>query len=110
VPTDYLRADDPDFYWPPDVFPESWRLVRVPQPGVSRALDGVSLVEIGNAMVVVAEQTGGALPDDLKREALSMFGGKRMTQTIGSRLEDALQRAVTIGLLARLASGVVVAG
>lgn len=108
VPAEYRRATDSDFYWPVDVSPDSWRLVRVPQPGVSRPLDGVSLVEIGNAMVVVAEQTGGIDQDDLKREAMRMFGVARMGQQVAARLADALQLALTKGTLVRSASGVVV--
>ena len=108
VPTEYLRANDPEFYWPLDVFPESWPLVRVPKSGVSRPLDGVSLVEIGNAMAVVAEQSGGIDPDDLKREAMKLFGITRMGQQVGARLEEALQRSLAAGQVVRSASGVVV--
>jgi len=108
VPAEYKRANDTDFYWPVEVFPESWHLVRLPAPGVSRPIEFVSLVEIGNAMVIVAQQSGGVGTEELKREALAMFGGKRVTEGIGMRLQSALQRALHTGLLAE-SSGLVVA-
>lgn len=37
-----------------------WRILRQPPAGVSRQLDHVSLIEIGNAMVIVADQTRGS--------------------------------------------------
>ena len=109
VPAEYFRSADPEFYWPVDVLPESWKLVRVPQSGASRQIEDVSLVEIGNAMVIVAQQSGGAPADELKREAMKMFGITRMGQKIAPRLDEALQRALTLGLLAGSPSGQVVA-
>lgn len=53
----------------------------------------VSLIEIGNAMAVVVAQTGGIEAEELKREALGMFGGKRMTAGIEARLGEALEVA-----------------
>ncbi|WP_263993281.1 DUF3320 domain-containing protein, partial [Mycolicibacterium fallax] len=76
VPPEYRREGDRDFYWPLDVDPMTWRVVRTPSSGESRPLDEVSLVEIGNAMAIAAEQSGGMRVDELKREALNMFGGK----------------------------------
>jgi hypothetical protein len=109
VPAEYFRSADPEFYWPVDVLPESWKLVRVPQSGASRQIEDVSLVEIGNAMAIVAQQSGGAPADELKREAMKMFGITRMGQKIAPRLDEALQRALTLGLLAGSPSGQVVA-
>lgn len=108
VPVDYRRSADPEgFYWPTGVDPATWRVVRCPADGESRVLDEVSLIEIGNAMAVVAEQTGGIEAEDLKREALGMFGGKRVTQAIGARLGEALEFVVARGLLGRGSSGLV---
>ncbi len=61
VPQEFTPVDDIDFYWPTGVEPQTWRNVRVPESGESRPIDEVSLNELGNAMVVVAEQSGGAL-------------------------------------------------
>ncbi|WP_301120926.1 DUF3320 domain-containing protein [Mycolicibacterium fortuitum] len=108
VPAEYRRKDDADFYWPVDVDPASWKLLRQPKSGVTRVLDEVSLIEIGNAMIIVAEQTGGVEREEIKREALTLLGGKRVTQAIGARLEAALQRSLDVGVLKLSAAGVVV--
>ena len=60
-----------------------------------------------DAAAVIAEQSGGIAVDDLKRDALAMFGGKRITQAIGARLDEALARALTSGVLTLQASGIV---
>lgn len=100
VPVDYRRRSDPEgFYWPAGIDPESWREVRCPADGESRPIDEVSLIEIGNAMLVVAEQTGGIDAEELKREALGLFGGKRMTAGIEARLGKAMERAMGMGML-----------
>jgi hypothetical protein len=108
VPADYRRRSGEGFYWPIGVEPENWRIVRRPPPGASRQLDHVSLIEIGNAMIVVAEQTGGIQPDDLKREALNLLGSRRVTQTVGTRLGHALSAALKRGVLRQNASGLIV--
>ncbi|MDH6199086.1 hypothetical protein M2272_005753 [Mycobacterium frederiksbergense] len=110
VPTQYEHASDPDFYWPSGVDPLSWRTVRASNKGEGRPIGEVSLVEIGNAMTIVAEQAGGIAVDDLKRDALAVFGGTRITQAIGARLDEALDRAVAVGTLKKLPSGIVVVG
>jgi hypothetical protein len=99
VPSEYRRDDGEGFYWPTDVDPATWRVVRCPVDGESRPIDEVSLIEIGNAMIVIAEQTGGIETDELKREALGLFGGRRMTAGIEARLDAALDRAVQKGSL-----------
>jgi hypothetical protein len=108
VPTEYLRGDDREFYWPNGANPASWRTVRTSKRGEGRPLSEISLVEIGNAMVVVAEQAGGSGVEDLKREALALFGGIRITKDIGARLDEALERALAVGALKQLPSGIVV--
>ena len=109
VPGDFTRPGDRDFYWPNGIDPESWRTVRRPADAASRPLDEISLVEIGNAMLVVAEESGGIDAAGIKREALALFGGKRVTQAIGTRLDAALTRALDKGLLTQAGSGVLVA-
>ncbi len=105
VPADYRRRTGEGFYWPVGVEPENWRIVRRPPEGASRQLDHVSLIEIGNAMIVVAEQTGGIEADELKREALNLLGSRRVTQTVGMRLGHALSAALKRGVLRQNASG-----
>src|SRR5699024_478157 len=42
VPADYYRRSDPEgFYWPTGVDPKTWREVRCPVDGESRAIDEV---------------------------------------------------------------------
>lgn len=108
VPADYRRRTGEGFYWPVGVEPENWRIVRRPADGVSRQLDHVSLIEIGNAMIVVAEQTGGIVADELKREALNLLGSKRITQVVGMRLGHALTAALKRGVLRENGSGLIV--
>lgn len=107
VPVEYRRATGEGFYWPKDTDPQTWRIVRRPPDGVARPLEEVCLIEIGNAMMVVAEQTGGIQTDDLKREALTLFGGRRITQEIGARLDAALTEALTKGLLNQSNTGII---
>jgi hypothetical protein len=107
VPLEHRHEGDGEFYWPRGVDPAAWRTVRSPYNGVNRSFEEISLVEVGNAMLIVAEQTGGILGDELKREALNLFGGRRRTQAINARLDRALDRAVSEGLLAQSVSGVI---
>jgi hypothetical protein len=110
VPADYRRRTGEGFYWPVGVEPETWRIVRRPPQGLSRQLDHVSLIEIGNAMIVVAEQTGGIEPEELKREALNLMGSRRVTQTVGVRLSHALNAVLKRGVLRQNASGLIICG
>jgi Protein of unknown function (DUF4011)/Swt1-like HEPN/AAA domain/REase_MTES_1575 len=108
VPVDYRRPAGEGFYWPIGIEPEEWRIMRRPPEGVGRQLDHVSLIEIGNAMVVVAEQTGGIETYDLKREALNLLGGRRITEGVEARLNDALNKALQRRVLLRNGSGLIV--
>jgi len=108
VPVDYRRPAGEGFYWPIGVEPEMWRIVRRPPEGVSRQLEHVSLIEIGNAMNVVAEQTGGIEERELEREALNLLGGRRITPAIEARLNEALQKALQRGVLRRNGSGLII--
>lgn len=90
------------------VDPITWRSVRTSKKGEGRPVGEISLVEIGNAMAVVAEQSGGFAVEDLKRDALVLFGGIRITRDVGARLAEALDRALVMGTLKQLPSGIVV--
>ena len=111
IPVEFERAGGHGFYWPHGADPQNWRVARRPGDGSSRALDEISLVEISNAMAIVAEETGGIQPEDIKREALALFGGRRRTQAINARLDDALRDGIARGLLKESQSGnIVVSG
>ncbi len=101
----YLRSADPGFVWPMGAEPQSWHVVRTSEPGEGRALEHVSLVEIANAMAVVAQLSGGIGDTEIKREALALFGGKRLTEQISARLDQGLEIALATNRLARTGSG-----
>lgn len=94
IPDASTRQGDEQFVWPIDVDVATWRDVRTSTSGESRPLESVPLEEIANAMAVVAELGGGVREDEIKREALRVFGGKRMTTQISERLAEALAVAV----------------
>lgn len=94
IPDAHNRQGDELFLWPVDVDVNTWRDVRTSTPGESRPLESVALEEIANAMAVVAQLGGGVREDEIKREALRLFGGKRMTTQISERLAEALTVAV----------------
>lgn len=94
IPEGFTRPGDEQFVWPLDLDVATWRDVRTSAPGESRPLESVALEEIANAMAVVAQLGGGVREDEIKREALRLFGGKRMTTQISERLADALTLAV----------------
>jgi hypothetical protein len=100
VPPELLRASDETSVWPAGIDPTTWRQVRRSAPGDGRDLDTVPLIEIANAMALVAELSGGMSADEIKREALSLFGLKRMTKGISGRLDEALRFGVTSRRLA----------
>ncbi len=62
--------------------------------------------EIANAMAVAAELGGGMADGELKRQALNMFGGKRMTSGVDAILTTALRRAVKTGRIVRDERGI----
>ncbi|MCR2808419.1 MULTISPECIES: hypothetical protein [unclassified Microbacterium] len=99
LPYEYLRTTDKTCAWPTGIDPLDWREVRRSQPGDGRNLDHVPLEEIANAMAVVAELGGGMSEDELKRQALALFGGKRLTVGVSARLADGLQRGLDTGRL-----------
>ncbi|MDE0546352.1 DUF3320 domain-containing protein [Microbacterium sp. C7(2022)] len=101
LPQENLRASDRACAWPTGIDPRDWREVRRSQPGDGRNLDHVPLEEVANAMAVVSELGGGMNEDELKRQALALFGGKRMTEGVSSRLDAGLQRGVETGRIER---------
>ncbi|WP_318241476.1 DUF3320 domain-containing protein [Cellulomonas avistercoris] len=109
VPAENRPADD-DFYWPAGVEPRTWLEVRRVANGGSRPVDEVSLVEIANALRVAADETGGASADELKRRALQMFRGKRVTEAIGKRLDAGLALALEWGRVRVRGVGTYVSG
>lgn len=111
VPSEFRRTSgERTFLWPPNLDPQTWRGVRRAQPGVPRDPEYISLVEIANAMRVAAALSGGMEETELKREALAIFGGKRLTSTIDARLAAGLRHGLETGRLERSHSGYLVDG
>lgn len=101
LPHEYLRTTDRSCAWPNGLDPLDWRDVRRSQPGDGRNIDHVPLEEIANAMAIVAELGGGMNEDELKRQALALFGGKRLTEGVSSRLDGGLQCGLETGRIER---------
>jgi hypothetical protein len=87
------------FAWPRDKLPSTWSGFRRPVAGESRSLETVSLEEIANAMVALCADCGGMETDELYREALGVFGGKRLMPAVTERLRTSLALAVDRGRL-----------
>ncbi len=103
--TECQPADGEGFYWPPGVEPKQWPFARVPEPGQSRTLEEISLVEIANAMRIVAEESAGMVEEDITVAALNLFGGRRRTDSVRARLASALTSAVERGVLEQNTDG-----
>jgi hypothetical protein len=101
LPLEFQRTTDTSCAWPTDIDPETWRDVRRSQPGDGRNVDHIPLEEIANAMAVVAQLGGGMSEDELKRQALALFGAKRLTEGVASRLDAGLRRGLETGRIER---------
>ncbi len=97
------------FAWPPQLDLQAWDDFRRSQDTKQRPLDHVALWEIGNAMVALCRVSAGMPQDELLREALAVFGGRRMTEGIADRLNLALNTALSTGRL-RDHHGLVIVG
>jgi hypothetical protein len=106
VPKELLATHDRACVWPEEVDPATWRIARRSPAGDGRALEHVPLEEIANAMAIVAQLGGGMTEVELKREALAVFGGRRMTDGISGRLDLAIERGVASGRIWMIDSGV----
>ncbi|YCH09987.1 DUF3320 domain-containing protein [Arthrobacter sp. alpha11c] len=85
------RRDEDGFIWNASVDPSSWHLFRVNGPETERKPEHISVVEICNAMMDVVRGSGGISVSDLHRETIRLFGGKRRTSGVTSRLDQGLQ-------------------
>ncbi|HJP72946.1 MAG TPA: DUF3320 domain-containing protein [Pseudonocardiaceae bacterium] len=109
LPAQLRRDHDEPVLWPAHLIPEDWRGFRTTPPGADRPLEYVPLREIANAMAATARAAAGMRPDELSREVLAVFGGKRLTSTSAERLHTALDLGVRWNLLKIDAAGTVTA-
>jgi hypothetical protein len=85
--------------WPTAIQPAEWRGYRPTPEGVDRPIEQVPLREIGNAMVALAGAAAGMGRTDLHREALRVFGLRRLTTATAARFDEALSMTVRAGRL-----------
>jgi Protein of unknown function (DUF4011)/AAA domain/REase_MTES_1575/Protein of unknown function (DUF3320) len=94
-----LRVDDERVVWPEGVEPRTWTRFRRTPSSVDRPLAHVPLREIVNAMVVLAGDSAGMSRAELRRAALGVFGGRRLTTGLSERLDLAVDLGVRTGRL-----------
>ena len=107
LPADIVvdRADG--FAWPTSIDQATWPRFRT-SPTASRPVEQISLRELGNAMVGLCSASGGIRREDVLRETVIIFGGRRLTPGISGRLERALATALADHRLDVRADGVLV--
>lgn len=91
--------DSDGFIWDASVSRETWEQFRPNSAEVTRKPEHISVVEIRNAMVEIVRVTGGIAVDELHRETIRTFGGKRLTAGVTARLNQGLQYGVDTGRL-----------
>lgn len=106
IPRDLQKTRDERFAWPAELDPDSWEEFRPSEDLSIRPLDVISKREIANAMSHHARMALGMHKDDLFRETLGTFGGKRITPTIQVALEGALKHGLDSGKLTVDSDGV----
>ena len=79
-------------YWPEDVDPSTWEGFRVPDedPESRRAIDDISLEELGNAAAWALSQQGAMTVEGLARLVCRVFGISRTTADAQARIILAL--------------------
>ncbi|TSE16656.1 DUF3320 domain-containing protein [Arthrobacter sp. KBS0703] len=88
----YCDADG--FSWDASVDREMWEQFRPNSADITRKPEHISVVEIRNAMVDIVRLSGGIAVDELHRETIRTFGGKRLTAGVTARLNEGLQYGV----------------
>lgn len=106
IPKELQRTKDEQFAWPADVDPDSWDEFRASEDYSVRPLEEISKREISNTMAHHCRMALGMHKEDLFRETLATFGGKRITSGIEDSLEAALAYALKSGKLSLDSNGV----
>jgi hypothetical protein len=88
VPPELIRRSDlGEFVWPTQLDPTTWRGYRTTPADLVRPLTDIAPEEIVNAMAAVCARSPVRDDEQLFREALAVFGQKRLTTTSQTRLE-----------------------
>ncbi|MDQ3382616.1 MAG: DUF3320 domain-containing protein, partial [Actinomycetota bacterium] len=93
-------AAEPPFVWIREEPYQEWGGFRRDQQS-RRPIEHVALREIANAMRALCAATGGMEQDELLRESLAVFGGRRMTAKVLARMEHAAAFAERHGHISR---------
>jgi hypothetical protein len=100
VPREVRRATAlGGFLWPEGLDPEAWRRFRRQEPGQSsaRSVEEVAPEELRNALLYLVETGVGIGRSDAVAELAELFGIKRVSKGIRSRLEAAIDLAIEEG-------------
>jgi hypothetical protein len=87
------------FLWPEELDPEAWRGFRRQEPGQSsaRSVEEIAPEELRNALLYLVETGVGIGRSDAVAELAELFGIKRVSKGIRSRLEAAIDLAIEEG-------------
>jgi len=105
IPKEVDKTPGEGFAWPENINPDNWSGFRVSEDFAQRPLEVISKREICNAMAHHASRALGMDREDLFRETLQTFGGRRMTPGIEELLESALQWGIGTGRIRLTDSG-----
>ena len=108
VPRHLPRTENGTVVWPANANPEDYVTYRASHPD-ERPFQQVPLVELGNAMVPLVEESMGLNRDELFKLTVREFHAERLTKQVRERLESALTEAIKRGRLAE-EEGLVVRG
>ncbi|SDQ22411.1 DUF3320 domain-containing protein [Leucobacter chromiiresistens] len=97
-------SENGNFIWPEGSSTAAYTIARRTAGEDRRDIESVALEEIANAMAIVAELSGGVDDEAIQREALALFGGKRVTAGIAIRLQAALRFAEETSRIRRAGS------
>jgi hypothetical protein len=106
LPRDLVPDRKEPFAWPTDKRPDTWTGFRRATADEPRPIDEISLRELSNAMVALCIAAAGMTEEELLRETVAVFGGRRLTTGISTRVAEALDVAVSVGRLRQAGSGV----
>ena len=98
LPAGLVVDDAEPVVWPADLDPATWTGYR-PSPDTARPLAHVPLRELVNAMAAVARASAGISRDELHRAVLATFGGRRLTEGLAARLDEAVELGRATGRL-----------
>ncbi|WP_308293066.1 DUF3320 domain-containing protein [Pseudarthrobacter raffinosi] len=93
------QRDADGFVWDATMDQESWEEFRPNGPETVRKPEHISVVELRNAMMEIVRLSGGISVDELHRDTIRVFGGKRLTAGITARLNEGLHYGVDTGRL-----------